>query len=75
MTQELRVLKHLQEYGSITSWEAIEEYGATRSSAIIYNLRKKGFKIKTDFVSKKIDTAMLLFLENIYWRNKNEFKL
>lgn len=53
MTQELRVLKHLQEYGSITSWEAIEEYGATRLSAIIYNLRKKGFKIKTDFVSKK----------------------
>lgn len=34
------VLKHLQEYGTITSWEAIGKYGATRLSAIIFNLRK-----------------------------------
>ncbi len=34
------VLEHLKEYGSITSWEAIEKYGATRLSAIIYNIRK-----------------------------------
>lgn len=32
---------HLQEYGSITSWEAIQQYGATRLSAIIFNLRHK----------------------------------
>ena len=36
-----KVLKHLQENGSITSWEAIEKYGATRISDIIYRLRKK----------------------------------
>lgn len=35
-----KVLDHLKEYGSITSWEAIDNYGATRLSAIIYNLRK-----------------------------------
>lgn len=34
------VLEHLIEHGSITSWEAIEMYGATRLSAIIFNLRK-----------------------------------
>lgn len=32
---------HLIEKGSITSWEAIKEYGATRLSAIIFNLRHK----------------------------------
>ena len=32
---------HLIENGSITSWEAIKEYGATRLSAIIFNLRHK----------------------------------
>ena len=32
---------HLIEKGSITSWEAIKEYGATRLSAIIFNLRKQ----------------------------------
>lgn len=35
-----KVLEHLIIHGHITSWEAIELYGATRLSAIIYNLRK-----------------------------------
>lgn len=35
-----KVLEHLQKYGSITSLEAFELYGATRLSAIIFNLRK-----------------------------------
>lgn len=30
---------HLHRYGSITSWKAIEAYGATRLSAIIHVLR------------------------------------
>ena len=34
------VLKHLQEHKTITSMEAIKLYGATRLSAIIFNLRK-----------------------------------
>lgn len=34
------VLNYLKEKGSITSMEAINEFGATRLSAIIFNLRK-----------------------------------
>ena len=41
------VKEHLLEHGSITSWEAIEKYGATRLSAIIFNLRKQGYDIRT----------------------------
>ena len=41
MTKTKAVMLHLEENGSITSWEAIKEYGATRLSAIIYNLRHK----------------------------------
>lgn len=41
------VLKHLKEHGSITSLEAINLYGATRLSAIIFNLKKKGYDIMT----------------------------
>ena len=33
-----KVLEHLKEYGTITSLEAIDLYGATRLSAIIFNL-------------------------------------
>ena len=30
---------------SVSSWEAIQLYGATRLSAIIFNLKKKGYNI------------------------------
>ena len=41
MTKTKAVMLHLENQGSITSWEAIKEYGATRLSAIIYQLRHK----------------------------------
>lgn len=41
MNKTKAVLMHLEEFGTITPWEAIKEYGATRLSAIIYNLRHK----------------------------------
>ena len=36
--------------GSITSWEAIENFGATRLADIIFRLRKAGYGIKTDTI-------------------------
>lgn len=41
MNKTKAIQLHLIEKGNITSWEAIKEYGATRLSAIIYNLRNK----------------------------------
>ena len=40
-----RILRHLEDYGTITSWEAIQEYGCTRLSHYIYLLRKDGHHI------------------------------
>ena len=42
-----KVLEHLKNHGSITSIEAIDMYGATRLSAIIFNLRHRGYSIET----------------------------
>ena len=47
ITKTMMVLNHLKKHGEITSMEAIENYGATRLSAIIFNLRKKGYDIDT----------------------------
>lgn len=44
-TKTLQVKKHLIEKGTIDSWTAIELYGATRLSAIIFNLRMNGHNI------------------------------
>lgn len=40
-----RILRHLRDYGTITSWEAIQEYGCTRLSHYIYLLKKEGHTI------------------------------
>lgn len=41
------VCNHLQRYRSITSWEAINLYKATRLADIIYKLKDQGFDIET----------------------------
>lgn len=48
MTKKEKVLEHLKKYNTITSLEAIDKYSATRLSAIIYSLRKTGYKIITE---------------------------
>ena len=52
-SQSDAVLWHLKTYGSITSYEAIKEYGATRLSAIIFNHRKEGYNIDSIPLTKK----------------------
>lgn len=53
MTQYNRVLEHLRTKGKLTQKQAINLYGAYRLSAIIYDLRKQGYKIETDFKTSK----------------------
>lgn len=56
MNKTKAVMLHLQNYGQINTWVAIKEYGATRLSAIIYNLRNTyGMKIynqKVTFIDR-----------------------
>lgn len=40
-----RILNHLEKYGSITSWEAIIEYGCSRLSEYIRQLRADNYLI------------------------------
>lgn len=52
-TQLTTVRNHLEEHGSITSYEAINRYGITRLSAVIFLLRKEGLPIYTETVTVK----------------------
>jgi len=47
-TKHQQVKRHLIEKGWIDSWTAIELFGATRLSAIIFNLRKEGYDIVSE---------------------------
>jgi hypothetical protein len=52
MNKTIKVIEHLEKYKKITSLQAIEMYGATRLSAIIFNLRhKRNMNIRNERVN------------------------
>lgn len=53
MTQNEMILMYLENFDSITPIEAIEQFGCTRLSARIFDLRKQGTKIGSELVKNK----------------------
>lgn len=53
MTQCERILRHMQDYGSITQAEAITEYSCYRLAARIADLKSQGVPIRSETVSGK----------------------
>ena len=45
-----RILRHLRDYGSITSLEAINEYGILRLASRINDLKRKGYTITSEMM-------------------------
>lgn len=52
ISQDKNILKHLKNK-SITPLEALKKYGCFRLSAIIYRLKKEGYKIDTVMIYNK----------------------
>ena len=53
ITQCERILRHMKDYGSITSIEAMNEYGIMRLASRINDLRSHGIPIAAETVSGK----------------------
>lgn len=53
INQCARIIRHLQDRGSITSWEAMQEYGIMRLASRISELKAQGYPIKTEWVTDK----------------------
>lgn len=53
MTQCDRIVRHMRDYGSITSLEAMREYGIMRLASRISDLRKRGYDIDVIMESSK----------------------
>ena len=47
-TQCERILRHLRDYGSISSLEAISEYGCMRLASRINVLKRQGYNISSE---------------------------
>lgn len=52
-TQCEKILRHLKDYGSITSLEAVKEYGIMRLASRINDLRAQGIAIVSEVESGK----------------------
>ena len=53
MKQNERILRHLQDHGSISSLEAIQEYGIMRLASRISDLKRSGIPIRREMVTGK----------------------
>ena len=52
-TQCDRILRHLKDFGSITSLEAISEYGILRLASRINDIKRKGYPIVSETMTGK----------------------
>ena len=53
MKQTERIIRHIHDYGSITSWEVMQEYGIMRLASRICDLRRLGYPIIVERVAAK----------------------
>ncbi len=70
MAQKEKVLSHLEKYGVITSWEAIQRYRITRLAAIIKLLRDDGYQIDTEMLSKKVGDETVRYAKYIMMKGE-----
>ena len=53
LTQNQMILMHLQDYGSITSIEAMQQYGIMRLASRINDLKREGYNIVSETMKSK----------------------
>lgn len=53
MKQEERILKYMQDFGSITPLQALDDLGVMRLGARIYDLKRAGHMISRRMVTRK----------------------
>lgn len=53
MTQKERIVKYMDDFGSISTMEAFTQLGITRLASRIHELTRNGLPIKKEMVSSK----------------------
>lgn len=53
MTQNDKIIRHMKEVGVITPMEAMAQYGIMRLGARIWDIKHKGYHIRTEIITGK----------------------
>lgn len=62
MTQKQRLLKYLNDYGSVTALEAVRDLGILQLSARLVELEKSGYRFK-----KEQESSLNRYGEKVYY--------
>ena len=52
-TQVDRVIAYMKQFGSVSTLDAFKDLGVTRLSARIFEIRKRGYKVKAEPIQAK----------------------
>lgn len=53
ITQTDRIIRHIQDYGSITPLEAMQEYGIMRLASRMCDIKRAGYNVRREMVTGK----------------------
>ena len=70
-----QIKSHLINKGKINTWEAIELYGATRLSGIIFKLKEYGYEIESINKTKKDRNGNVCNFVDYVFKSNNEILL
>lgn len=71
-TQVERVKKYIDDFGSITTLEAVNDLGVLRLASRISEMRKNGYDIKDEQVAVKNRYGEKCYIKRYYWSNDND---
>ena len=61
INKTLEVYEYMRRYGKITTWDAFVKFKATRLSGIIWNLRREGYNIVSEWKENKDGTRYKVY--------------
>jgi hypothetical protein len=72
-TKKQQILDYLKTGKSITSWDAIKKFRATRLSAVIFDLKEADYPIRSSMVYD-VDTDGRPIKYAVYWLDMEKYK-
>lgn len=72
MTQKERIIEYINQFGSITSWQAYQDLGIMQLGARIDQLQKEGYVFKTEWEHKENRYGEPVSFKRYYLKEKVE---
>ena len=72
MTQKERIIEYINQFGSITSWQAYQDLGIMQLGARIDQLQKEGYVFRTEWEHKENRYGEPVSFKRYYIKEKVE---